>query len=218
MMDDSIIAGVPNITFVILGVLVLVLIIVLIVRKKKTKEKKNDNVSILDVNNPGVPNSSENPEFAYGYEKEQTVVMDPVNPAANPMNVQSQTPDVMNASIPTAPSMNNQLNSAVPNGQSVSLGAMPINNSVPNDMNSVSPVSQPLGGPSVNESNLGAVPPQNNPEAPIPQAPVAPTMPTNNNPGMQPLASNENAPIQPIQDITGVPQSNNNPDFNNQNQ
>lgn len=39
--------------------------------------------SILDVDMSGVPNTSEEPEFQYGYEKESTVIMDPVNQEAD---------------------------------------------------------------------------------------------------------------------------------------
>lgn len=45
--------------------------------KGEIKEEKD--VSILDVNNSGVPNESEKPEFSYGYEKEPTIVMDPIS-------------------------------------------------------------------------------------------------------------------------------------------
>lgn len=38
----------------------------------------NDNHSILDVDGAKVPNDSEAKDFSYGYEKEETIVMDPV--------------------------------------------------------------------------------------------------------------------------------------------
>lgn len=46
------------------------------------EDSENDssysNSSILDVKESGVPNNSEAKDFSYGYEKEETVVMDPV--------------------------------------------------------------------------------------------------------------------------------------------
>ena len=44
--------------------------------EKVVEEEKE--ASILDVDEKGVPNSSEDIDFSYGYEKEATVVMDPV--------------------------------------------------------------------------------------------------------------------------------------------
>lgn len=58
----------------IIAVIAIGLIIYLISSSNKTKEKP---ASILDVNEVGVPSSS---EFSYGYEKEETIVMNPVNP------------------------------------------------------------------------------------------------------------------------------------------
>lgn len=59
-----------------LAVIVVIAIIVAVVMiKNKNKKDKEAEPSILDVQEPGV---SENQEFSYGYEKEQTVVMQPV--------------------------------------------------------------------------------------------------------------------------------------------
>lgn len=74
-----------NIVFLILGLIiaiVLVVVCVLLIKKVSKKQKQKD-VSILDVNESGVPNNLEKPEFSYGYEKEPTIVMDPVNPNEN---------------------------------------------------------------------------------------------------------------------------------------
>lgn len=64
-----------------------------------TEEKKEElQASILDVNESGVPNNSENVEFSYGYEKEATVVMNPVNPEVekNTEEIQEDTNNIDN--------------------------------------------------------------------------------------------------------------------------
>ena len=65
-----------NIYFILIPVIILVIILVifLILKSKKNNEEQ---VSILDINNVGV--SAESDEFSYGYEKEATVVMNPIN-------------------------------------------------------------------------------------------------------------------------------------------
>ena len=74
MLNKLIIAG---IIFVILIILIIVLIVV---SKNKNKIKANSEpeASILDVDEVGVPNTSELKDFSYGYEKEETIVMNPV--------------------------------------------------------------------------------------------------------------------------------------------
>ena len=74
MLNKLIIAG---IIFVILIILIIVLIVV---SKNKNKIKANSEpeASILDVDEVGVPNTSELQDFSYGYEKEETIVMNPV--------------------------------------------------------------------------------------------------------------------------------------------
>lgn len=71
MLNKLIIAG---IIFVILIILIIVLIVV---SKNKNKIKANSEpeASILDVDEVGVPNTSELKDFSYGYEKEETIVM-----------------------------------------------------------------------------------------------------------------------------------------------
>lgn len=61
----------------------------------KEVEKEEAPASILDVNETGVPNNSEDVEFSYGYEKEATVVMNPVNPE-NEKNVEEIKEDTNN--------------------------------------------------------------------------------------------------------------------------
>ena len=94
-------------TLIIILAIVLVAIIAVIVvvsiskKSKKTEEKP---ASILDVDNPGVPNSSESTNFSYGYEKEETVVMNPVTedsvaePVVEPQKV--DIPDTTQSPIP----------------------------------------------------------------------------------------------------------------------
>jgi hypothetical protein len=57
-----------------LGALVLILAIILIVKSIKSKNKTEDTSSILDIDIDGVVDGS----FDYGYEKEDTIVMTPV--------------------------------------------------------------------------------------------------------------------------------------------
>ena len=74
----------------VLAVIIIIVIIVLIVKSGKDKKKEPD-VSIMDVQNSGVPN---NQEFTYGYEKEPTVVMPPVTDASanTAVNNEAATP------------------------------------------------------------------------------------------------------------------------------
>lgn len=61
------------IPFAIIALLIIIVIIVLLKRSKKDDEIP---ASILDVDKVGV---SDNNEFSYGYEKEETIVMQPVS-------------------------------------------------------------------------------------------------------------------------------------------
>lgn len=55
--------------------IVIALFIIFAIIKSKNKQKEPES-SILDVDEIGVSN---NQEFSYGYEKEETIVMDPVD-------------------------------------------------------------------------------------------------------------------------------------------
>ena len=70
-----------NSLIIILAIVLVVIIavVVIFVISKKSKKVEEKPASILDVDNPGVPNSSETTNFSYGYEKEETVVMNPVD-------------------------------------------------------------------------------------------------------------------------------------------
>ena len=54
------------------------IIIIGIISKNKKNKNKEPEASILDVDEVGVPNTSELQDFSYGYEKEETIVMNPV--------------------------------------------------------------------------------------------------------------------------------------------
>ena len=69
MLDNKIIIGI--------AIIVLIIVIVIISKSKKDKNKEPE-ASILDVDEVGVPNTSELQDFSYGYEKEETIVMNPV--------------------------------------------------------------------------------------------------------------------------------------------
>lgn len=60
--------------YIALGVIVLILIVIAIVNSIKNKNKVEDTSSILDIDIDGVVDGS----FDYGFEKEDTVVMKPV--------------------------------------------------------------------------------------------------------------------------------------------
>ena len=70
-----------NSLIIILAIVLVVIIavVVIFIISKKSKKVEEKPASILDVDNPGVPNSSETTNFSYGYEKEETVVMNPVD-------------------------------------------------------------------------------------------------------------------------------------------
>lgn len=70
MMDKILIIGI--------AVVVLIIIIVIVSLAKKKKENGDEEASILDIDEVGVPNTSELKDFSYGYEKEETIVMNPV--------------------------------------------------------------------------------------------------------------------------------------------
>lgn len=82
-----------NIIFIALAVMFLLALIVIIIviasRKNKNKEPE---ASILDVNDIGV---NDNREFSYGYEKEATIVMEPVDPnKASEENIEDSKTEV----------------------------------------------------------------------------------------------------------------------------
>ena len=72
MLDSKIIIGIAIV------VLIIVIIIIGIIFKNKKNKNKEPEASILDVDEVGVPNTSELQDFSYGYEKEETIVMNPV--------------------------------------------------------------------------------------------------------------------------------------------
>ena len=72
MLDSKIIIGIAIV------VLIIVIIIIGIISKNKKNKYKEPEASILDVDEVGVPNTSELQDFSYGYEKEETIVMNPV--------------------------------------------------------------------------------------------------------------------------------------------
>lgn len=122
--------------------------------------------SILDVNTTGVPNSSEEPEFQYGYEKEETVVMDPVssNPEVNNTEnvnvdtsienvntdniVETENSNALNASTETMTEPVEETNVEVKPEEVINLGTTePINNveatnPVDNNLNVGSEINQ----------------------------------------------------------------------------
>ena len=57
---------------------IIVFIIIMLISKSKKNKDKEPEASILDVDEVGVPNTSELQDFSYGYEKEETIVMNPV--------------------------------------------------------------------------------------------------------------------------------------------
>ena len=59
-----------------IAILAIIIIAIVIYLIKKSKDKEETSTSILDVNEVGVPSSL---DFSYGYEKEETVVMNPIN-------------------------------------------------------------------------------------------------------------------------------------------
>ena len=67
-------------------VLILVILIIAIISKSKKDKNKEPEASILDVDEVGVPNTSELQDFSYGYEKEETIVMNPVTDENNDKN------------------------------------------------------------------------------------------------------------------------------------
>lgn len=68
-------------TLIIIGSILLFIILLIIFFKSLSNKKKNneDNTSILDIHDVGVPNNSEMNDFSYGYEKEETIVMNPID-------------------------------------------------------------------------------------------------------------------------------------------
>lgn len=68
-------------SLIIIGIILTIILIITIILTVLLSKKKNKNkevpASILDIQNIGV--STNNQEFSYGYEKEETIVMQPVN-------------------------------------------------------------------------------------------------------------------------------------------
>lgn len=65
------------ITYGVIALLIIILIIVIVSIIKSKRSKNEPSASILDVNLDGVPDSNDR-TFNYGYEKEDTIVMNPV--------------------------------------------------------------------------------------------------------------------------------------------
>ena len=61
---------------IIIGAVIIIIIMVLIFNRRKNTESE---ASILDVNEVGVPSTLDANDFSYGYEKEETIVMNAVN-------------------------------------------------------------------------------------------------------------------------------------------
>lgn len=80
MLDNKIIICIAII------VLIIVIVIIAIISKSKKDKNKEPEASILDVDEVGVPNTSELQDFSYGYEKEETIVMNPVTDENNDKN------------------------------------------------------------------------------------------------------------------------------------
>ena len=66
-----------NYLYLIIPIVVILIIILIVYFIKKSRQNKEEPTSILDVNDVGV--SIDNSDFSYGYEKEETIVMNPVN-------------------------------------------------------------------------------------------------------------------------------------------
>ena len=61
-------------------IFVVLMIIIIIIAVIKSNKKEEPTTSILDIKEVGV---QENEEFSYGYEKEETVVMNPISTDEN---------------------------------------------------------------------------------------------------------------------------------------
>ena len=80
MLNNKIIIGIA------IAVLIIVFIIIVLISKSKKNKDKEPEASILDVDEVGVPNTSELQDFSYGYEKEETIVMNSVTDENNDKN------------------------------------------------------------------------------------------------------------------------------------
>ena len=69
-----------NIIFYIIPLIFVTIVIVSIIVIKKSNKKNEADPSILDINVEGVSKDS---DFSYGYEKEETIVMNPVDENIN---------------------------------------------------------------------------------------------------------------------------------------
>ena len=72
------------IPIIIILVIIIVVVIILLANSKKNKE---EDISILDINEVGVSNDS---DFSYGYEKEETIVMKPIEEEKNKSDKESE--------------------------------------------------------------------------------------------------------------------------------
>ena len=72
MLNNKIIIGIA------IAVLIIVFIIIVLISKSKKNKNKEPEASILDVDEVGVPNTSELQDISYCYVKEETIVIKPV--------------------------------------------------------------------------------------------------------------------------------------------
>lgn len=86
------------ISLVVAVILIFAIILIVLLSKRKNKDKEVP-ASILDVQNIGV--STNNQEFSYGYEKEETVVMQPVDANVDTItNVEEKEPtNIQNTNV-----------------------------------------------------------------------------------------------------------------------
>lgn len=86
------------ISIVVAVILIFAIILIVLLSKRKNNDKEVS-ASILDVQNIGV--STNNQEFSYGYEKEETIVMQPVDVNVDTMvNVEEKEPaNIQNTNV-----------------------------------------------------------------------------------------------------------------------
>lgn len=100
-----------NLIFVgiIVGIVLTILAVIILILINNKSKNKEIPASILDVQNIGVSTSDQ--EFSYGYEKEETIVMDPITNIEESEKV--DTPNVKNNNVQNSAVLNVSTDEAV---------------------------------------------------------------------------------------------------------
>ena len=169
MKFSNLFQGGSLIIIILAAVVVIAVLVAIVLIVKKNKQVKEPEPSILDVQNTGV---NENQDFSYGYEKESTIVMQPLNDSSDTIKVETPVSDA-------------QTSNPVENSQETQTVTLENNEEVSTNSEEIiaNEIPEPTKEPEVTESNPveNPVPEVSEPINELPEVPV------NEIPDMEPV-------------------------------